>query len=106
MHKVKLVVHILVVLVCIKVYKHLPQEIYHLVLEELVENMDASVVAVVLVEVDAHLVKTSVVVVDMEVVVHLAVLAVLLVVGVVTKVVLVDNKDFLNIKQLIFHLVI
>ena len=42
----------------------------------------------------------------MVVVVHLAVLAVLLVVGVVTKVVLVDNKDFLNIKQLIFHLVI
>ena len=106
MHKVKLVVHILVVLVCIKVYKHLPQEIYHLVLEELVENMDASVVAVEEVEEVSPLVQTSVVVVDMEVVVHLVVLAVRQVVGVVTKVVSVDNRDFLNIKQLTFHLVI
>ena len=37
---------------------------------------------------------------------HLVVLAELLVVGVDIKVVLVDNKDFLNIKQLIFRLVI
>ena len=41
----------------------------------------------------------------MVVVVHLVVLVGLLVVGVVTKVVLVDNKEFLNIKVIISHLV-
>ena len=68
--------------------------------------MDVLEVAVELVEEVSPLVELSVVVLVMVVVEHLVVLVELLVVGVVTKVVSEDNKEFLNIKVIIFHLVI
>ena len=101
----KQVVHILAVLDYILVFNHLHLELYHQDLVELVVTTDVLVVEEVLEVLDVLLVEHLVVVLVMVEVVLLADLVELLVVGVDTKVVLVDNKEFLNIKVITSHLV-